>query len=235
MKLIKDMREGMRIADVYLCKTRQIQLTKNGKEYCSIQLQDKSGNIDGKIWDLGNPGIENFEAHDFVFIDGDVSLFNGNPQLKINRIRKADSGEYNESDYLPVSSKDIDTMFKEIKGIAAGVKNKDLSRLLKAFFEDDEKFITAYKFSSAAKTVHHSFVGGLLEHSLSVAKMCVYLCGSYPFLNKDLLITSALLHDIGKTKEITPYPDKDYSDAGQLLAHIVMGYEMIGEQVREIP
>ena len=235
MKLIKDLREGMRVAEVYLCKTRQIQLTKNGKEYCSVTLQDKSGSIDGKIWDLGNPGIGNFEARDFVFVDADVSIFNNNPQLRINRIRKAEAGEYTESDYLPVSARDIGAMYDELLTLVNSVKNKDLSRLLKAFFVEDPKFIEKYKFSSAAKSVHHGFVGGLLEHSLGVAKLCNYMCGAYPYLKHDLLISVALLHDIGKIREITPYPDNDYSDEGQLLGHIVIGCEMIGEKIKQLP
>ena len=233
MKYIANLKEGMRVSDVYLCKSRQIQLTKNGKEYCSVILQDKTGTVDGKIWDLGNPGIADFDAKEYVQVDADVTVFNNANQLNIRRIRRADSGEYYPSDYLPVSSKNIDEMWAEFTEKIASVKNKDLNGLLRAFFED-KVFAEQFRFSSAAKTIHHNFVGGLLEHTLSVAKMCEYMCGVYPILNHDLLITSALLHDVGKTKEIIPFPENDYSDDGQLLGHIVMGVEMVDERLKKM-
>ena len=234
MKLIKDFREGMHVSDVYLCKTRQVQLTKAGKEYLSCTFQDKSGTIDGKVWDLGNPGIEEFDAKDFVAIEADVTLFNSNAQLNVKRIRKAGEGEYIESDYLPVSSKDVSKMYEELLGFIESVKDKNLKALLDSMFVDDGAFIARFKFSSAAKAVHHSFVGGLLEHTLAVTKMCDFYCTQYAYLNRDLLITAAICHDIGKTEEITPYPDNDYSDAGQLIGHIVIGVEMLDERIKLI-
>lgn len=234
MKLIKDFKEGMHISDVYLCKTRQVQLTKAGKEYLSVIFQDRSGTIDGKVWDLGNPGICEFESKDFVAIEADVTLFNQNLQLNVRRIRKADEAEYNESDYLPVSAKNIGEMYDELIGYVDSVRDKYLKALLRAMFVEDGSFIAAFKFSSAAKAVHHSFVGGLLEHTLAVAKLCDFYCSQYAYLNRDILITAAICHDIGKVKELTPYPDNDYSDEGQLIGHIVMGVEMLDERIRLI-
>ena len=234
MKYISTMREGMHISDVYLCKSKQIQLTKNGREYASLVLQDKTGTVDAKIWDLGNPGISHMEAKDYVAVEADVTLFNGSIQLNVRRIRPADPGEYSPADYLPVSEKSIDGMYEELLLMISGVKDPWLNRLLESFFREDPDFIQKFRFSSAAKTIHHSFVGGLLEHTLSVAKMAEFMCLQYPYLNRDLLITTALLHDIGKTREITAFPDNDYSDDGQLLGHIVMGAQMIHDKVREI-
>jgi len=235
MVYLNTLREGMHVSDVYLCKTRILQLTKTGKEYESITLQDKTGTVDGKIWDPSSPGICDFDTPEYVAVEADVTLFNGSAQLNVKRIRKADEGEYYPSDYLPVSEKNIDEMYEELMNILGNVKNKDLSAVLKAFFKDDEKFIKEFKFSSAAKTVHHNFVGGLLEHTLSVVKLCEIMSKQYPIINKDLLITAASLHDVAKTKEILPYPTNDYSDEGQLLGHIVMGVEMIDEKLRNIP
>ena len=116
MKYINTLREGMHVSDVYLCKHRQVQLTKGGKEYCSIVLQDKTATVDGKIWDLGNPGIEEFENGDYVWVEADITLFNGSIQFNVKRIRKADEGEYIPSDYLPVSSRDGEEMYKELLG-----------------------------------------------------------------------------------------------------------------------
>lgn len=235
MKYIDSLKEGMRISEVYLCKTKQIALTKSGKEYGSLVLQDKTGTVDAKIWDLGSPGIGNFEAMDYVCVDADVTVFMGSNQLNIKRIRKADEGEYVPADYLPVSSKDIKMMYTELLGLIASVKNPYLKKLLESYFVEDAAFAKAFQFHSAAKSVHHGFVGGLLEHTLSVTKLCDYFTKSYPMLNRDLLLTAAMFHDIGKTKELSVFPENDYTDDGQLLGHIIIGTEMLGERIRTIP
>jgi len=126
-------------------------------------------------------------------------------------------------------------MYKQLLGFIGSVENQYLKKLLESFFLEDESFIKAFRMSSAAKTVHHGFVGGLLEHTLSVTKLCEYYCAAYPVLKRDLLITAAICHDIGKTKEISLFPENDYTDDGQLLGHIVMGTEMIGQKARTIP
>ena len=235
MKYIDSLREGMRISEVYLCKSKQIALTKAGKEYGNLVLQDKTGTVDAKIWDLGSPGVGNFEAMDYVCVDADVTVFMGSNQLNIKRVRKADEGEYVPADYLPVSSKDIRQMYTEFLGLIASVKNPYLKKLLESYFVEDAAFAKAFQFHSAAKSVHHGFVGGLLEHTLSVTKMCDYFSRTYPLLNRDLLLTAAMFHDIGKTKELSTFPENDYTDDGQLLGHIIIGTEMIGERIRTIP
>ena len=235
MKYIETLREGMHVSEVYLCKTKQIAQTKAGKDYGNLVLQDKTGTVDSKIWDLNSPGIGNFDAMDYVHVDADVVVFQGNNQLNIRRIRKADEGEYVAADYLPVSSKDIQTMYEELAGYARSIKNPYLSRLAAGFFIEDKAFVRAFCFHSAAKSVHHGFVGGLLEHTLSVVKLCDYFAGFYPGINRDLLLTAAMFHDVGKLKELSVFPENDYTDAGQLLGHIVMGTEMVGERIRAIP
>ena len=232
---IETLREGMHVSEVYLCKTKQIAQTKAGKDYGNLVLQDKTGTVDSKIWDLNSPGIGNFDAMDYVHVDADVVVFQGNNQLNIRRIRKADEGEYVAADYLPVSSKDIPTMYEELAGDARSIKNPYLSRLAAGFFIEDKAFVRAFCFHSAAKSVHHGFVGGLLEHTLSVVKLCDYFAGFYPGINRDLLLTAAMFHDVGKLKELSVFPENDYTDAGQLLGHIVMGTEMVGERIRAIP
>ena len=235
MKYIETLREGMHVSEVYLCKTKQIAQTKAGKDYGNLVLQDKTGTVDSKIWDLNSPGIGNFDAMDYVHVDADVVVFQGNNQLNIRRIRKADEGEYVAADYLPVCSKDIPTMYEELAGYARSIKNPYLSRLAAGFFIEDKAFVRAFCFHSAAKSVHHGFVGGLLEHTLSVVKLCDYFAGFYPGINRDLLLTAAMFHDVGKLKELSVFPENDYTDAGQLLGHIVMGTEMVGERIRAIP
>lgn len=235
MKYIESFREGERVSGIYLCKFRQSALTKAGKSYENLIFQDKTGTIDSKIWDPNSGGIEDFDAMDYVDIVADVTMFQGQPQLNVKRARKAREGEYNPADYLPVSSKDIEVMYKELLGFVAKVKDPYLSKLLKSLFVEDVEFAKAFKFSSAAKTVHHGFVGGLLEHTLSVTKLCEYYVNYYPVINADLLYTAAMCHDIGKVYELSPFPENDYTDEGQLLGHIMIGAEMVGDRIRDIP
>ena len=233
MKFIETLREGERINEIYLCKFKQAALTKSGKPYDNVILQDKTGTLDAKIWDPGSVGIDEFDAMDYVAVTGDVTSFQGNLQLSINRVRKVGEGEYEPENYLPVTDKDIDEMYKEMMGYINSIKNPYLSKLLHMFF-DDEAFAKAFKFHSAAKSVHHGFVGGLLEHTVSVTRNCNYFAENYPFLNRDLLLTAAMFHDIGKLKELSTFPENDYTDAGQLLGHIMIGAEWIGDKIREI-
>ena len=233
MKFIETLREGERINEIYLCKSKQAALTKSGKPYDNVLLQDKTGTLDAKIWDPGSVGIDEFDALDYIAVTGDVTSFQGNLQLSIKRVRKVGEGEYEPENYLPVSDKDIDEMYQEMMGYIASVKNPYLSRLLHMFF-DDADFAKAFKFHSAAKSVHHGFVGGLLEHTVSVTRNCNYFAQNYPFLNRDLLLTAAMFHDIGKLKELSTLQANDYTDAGQLLGHIMIGAEWIGEKIREI-
>ena len=235
MKYIDTFREGMHIADVYLCKNKQIAMTKNGKEYGNLVLQDKTGTIDAKIWDLGSPGVGDFETMDYVHVEADITLFQNSNQMNIRRIRRAQEGEYVEADYLPVSKKNIKEMYEELLGCIGTVKNPYLQKLLSIYFVDSPAFAKAFQFHSAAKSVHHGFVGGLLEHTLSVAKMCDYYSSCYPQLNRDLLLTAAIFHDIGKTKELSRFPETDYTEDGQLLGHIIIGTEMVGKGIRAIP
>lgn len=231
MKFIESFREGMHVSGVYLCKTKQISLTKNGKEYGSLTLQDKTGVVDAKIWELSSPGISEFGAMDYVCVDADVTLFQGSFQLNVKRIRQADEGEYNPGDYLPVTSKDVKQMYHELTQFITTIGNEPLRKLAASFFVSDEKFVKLFCAHSAAKSVHHSFVGGLLEHTLSVVKLCEYFSKQYPILNRDLLLTAAMFHDIGKTKELSVFPENDYTDEGQLIGHIIIGVQMIEERI----
>lgn len=230
MKYIQEFRDGDHIAGIYLCKQKNSAVTKNGKPYDNVILQDKTGAIDCKIWDVGSAGICDFDALDYVDIVGEVSSFNGALQVSIKRTRVAGEGEYDPKDYLPVSERDINDMYKELLGYVGEISNHYLKALLEEFFVKDEAFIKKFKNASAAKSVHHCFVGGLLEHTVSVANLCKYYALKYPMLKKDLVVSAALLHDIGKVKEISSFPENDYTDEGNLLGHIVMGAEMVGQK-----
>lgn len=234
MHYIETFRDGDRISDVYLCKSKSTALTKTGKEYENVMLQDKTGQIDSKIWDLASGGIGDFDALDYVAVTGQVISFNGALQLKIDRIRRAEEREYLPSDYIPCSRYNIEEMYAELLQYVNSVKNEYLSALLKSFFVEDTEFIQKFKRIAAGKTVHHGFMGGLLEHSLSVTRLCSKMAENYDFINRDLLITCAALHDAGKVKELSEFPKNDYTDEGNFIGHIVIGYEMIKEKIAEI-
>ncbi len=233
MRYISELYEGEMVQEVYLCKQVQTLKAKTGKSYMSLQLQDKTGLLDGKIWELTN-GIAHFEAMDYIKVDGQVTVFQGTPQLSIRRVRKADEGEYSVDDYMPCTDKDIKTMLEELNGYIRTIGNPYLKQLAEEFF-GNRSFLELFQKHSAAKSVHHAFVGGLLEHTVSVTATCDYLAGRYPVLNRDLLITAAMFHDIGKLKELSEFPENEYTDEGNLLGHIYMGTEMIGRKIEGIP
>ena len=235
MRFIESLREGERIQETFLCKQKTSAMTKTGKEYENVILQDKTGFLDAKIWEPGSMGIDDFEALDYVEVNGDLTMFNGQLQLSIKRARKVDAEYVDESNFLPCTDKDIDQMMLELLQFVASVQNQYYKQLLSKLFVENTEFVEAFKKHSAAKSVHHGFIGGLLEHTLAVTKLCDFYTSQYEVLNRDLLITAAICHDIGKVYELSDFPTNDYTDVGQLLGHIVMGAEMIGDIARQIP
>lgn len=234
MRFIKDLTEGERVNEVYLCRKKQTALTKAGKPYESLALQDKTGTLDAKIWEPGSMGIDDYDELDYVFVTGEITSFQGALQLNIKRLRVASEGEYIAADYLPCSERDVDEMYQELMALVQSIKAPYMRNLLFSFFEEQE-FADKFKFHSAAKSVHHGFVGGLLEHTLGVAKNCDFYAQMYPMLDRDLLLAAAVLHDIGKMTELSPFPQNDYTDEGQLLGHIMIGAKQVEERIATIP
>ncbi|WP_167957080.1 3'-5' exoribonuclease YhaM family protein [Anaerosporobacter faecicola] len=234
MKYINELRDGEMISETYLCKTKQSLKTKAGKSYYSLLLQDRTGTIDAKVWELSN-GIDNFDAMDYIHVDGQITSFQNSLQFNVKRIRKSQEGEYDPSDFVPTTEKNVNDMYNEILAMISKITNPYLSKLVNSFFVEDKDFVKAFKNHSAAKTVHHGFVGGLLEHTLGVTRLCEYLATNYPVINRDLLISAALFHDIGKLDELSTFPENDYTDDGQLLGHIYIGTEKISSRIQTIP
>lgn len=233
MRYLKDLREGEMLSETYLCKSKQALQTKAGKSFYSLLLQDKSGTFDGKVWDLG-PGIDHFESMDYIRIEGQVVSFQNALQLNIRRVRKCQEGEYDPREYMPCTNKDVKEMYQELVCYIKSLNNEYLKKLAELCFVEDKDFVKAFCNHSAAKAVHHGFIGGLLEHTVGVTRMCDYIATNYPVVNRDLLLTSAMFHDIGKVQELSTFPENDYTDAGQLLGHIYIGAELIGKKTSEI-
>lgn len=233
MKYVKDLQEGQHIVQVFLCKQKEQKTSKTNKNYYALKLQDKTGVLDGKIWDLNN-AIGYFDVNDYIMIEADITSFNNAPQANIRRVRRAEPGEYDPEDYLPASDVSIELMYQQLMDLKDKIVNPKLKQLVESFFVLDPKFIETFKNHSAAKNIHHAFIGGLLQHTLRVTKLCNVFADQYPVLNRDLLLTAAIFHDIGKTKELSPFPSNDYTDEGQLLGHIVIGYQMVKERIDKI-
>lgn len=232
MTYIEDFKDGEAIIGHFLCRRKAQGKTRAGKPYLSLTLADRTGQIEAKVWDLGTH-IGEFESGSFIKVDGDVLLYNGEPQLKVNRLRTSVAGEFDPADYIPRSEKDIDGMWTRLSAMIDTIKDVHLSALLYRIYTTDQ-VLKLFTTHSAGKQLHHAYSGGLLEHTLSVAETCDFLCGRYKFVNRDLCITAALLHDIGKLSEISPFPENDYTDDGQLLGHIYMTSAMVERESREI-
>ena len=235
MTYIQDLSEGLRLQNtIYLLHKITNGTTKAGKPFLTYELQDKTGTINAMVWTPDSPAFHECAERDYICVSGEVTSFNGRLQMKLESVSVANEGTYNPADYLPVSDRDVEEMYGELIRLVESVKTDYLNTLLESFFKD-ENFKKSFCFHSAAKSVHHGFVGGLLEHTLSVAQACNFFAKQYPMLDRDLLITAALCHDIGKTKEISAFPENDYTDDGQLLGHIVIGYDMLRDRIAETP
>ena len=233
MYYINELHEGEMVNAIYLCKNKQTLQTKAGKNYYSMILQDKTGTIDAKVWDLNN-GIAHFEPMDYIAVSAQVVSFQNSLQLNVKQVRRAQEGEYIVADYMPCSEYNTEEMFKELVGLMTTVKDKYLHKLLENLFIKDKAFAEEFKKHSAAKSIHHGFMGGLLQHTLAVTKMCDFYASQYPILNRDLLLTAAICHDLGKIEELSDFPENDYTDEGQLVGHIVMCTILLDQKMKEI-
>jgi 3'-5' exoribonuclease len=233
-RCISELSEGEKVIDHFLVQSRQLLTTKAGKQYISMRLQDKTGQIPARVWDNAAEFFEKFKVNDIIKVDADVERYNQELQLKVHRLRPSETEEVELSDFVAQSPHDIDEIFLELRSHVEGVENPYLKDLLNAFFEDEE-FVKDFKASPAARNIHHVCMGGLLEHTLSTTRICEYLTTHYENLDADLLIAMAILHDIGKVEELEVAPAINYTEEGHLLGHIVIGIRMVAERIERIP
>jgi len=234
MRYIEDLRDNENIIEHYLCKQKQSLKTKAGKTYYSLKLMDKTGIIDAKVWELTND-IQNFEEGDMVKVGAVVAAYQGDLQLRVSKLRRSVEGEYIIGNYIPTTEKDIETMYAQVVEIIKSISHPHVRKLLENIFIGNKDQVAAFKARSAAKSMHHAYMGGLLEHTLGVAEICDFMSDRYKHLNRDILMAGALLHDIGKIYELAEMPVNDYTDDGQMLGHIVIGCEMVTLEVAKIP
>lgn len=233
MRYLNELHEGENVVEHYLCKNRQSLKSRAGKTYLSLKLQDKTGTVDAKVWDLNND-IKSFEENDFIKIDANVITYQNDIQLNVRKIRRSMEGEYDPTDYIPCSEKNIEAMYVELMGYIKTIQSPFVKKLLDIIFRENEDVSKRFKTHSAAKSLHHGYLGGLLEHTLSVTQICDFLAPRYKYVDRDILIASAMLHDVGKVLELSEFPVNDYTDDGQLLGHLIIGSELIRDTARMI-
>ena len=234
MRYIEDFKEDESIIGHYLCKQRQSLKSRSGKTYLSLKLQDKTGLIDAKVWELSND-IQNFEENDFIKIDAVVVTYQNELQLRVNKLRRSMEGEFDKMNYIPTTDKDVDKLFVQLMDYIKALSNPYVKQLLENIFVNDSEINSLFKNHSAAKTMHHGYMGGLIEHTLSVVSICDFMSNKYKYVNRDILLAAAMLHDIGKVYELSEFPNNDYTDEGQLIGHIVIGAELITREASKIP
>ena len=233
-KTVAEIKDRDLVEAVFLVKEKIVAMAKNGKPYLTLKLMDKTGEVDAKIWDNADQVGSLFDKNDFLAVKGKASVYLGKMQLIVSELKRVSEETVVLADFLPETDNDIKAMEAELHALVAGLADQDLARLLRSFFEDPE-LMAQYRTAPAAKGMHHVYLGGLLEHSLAVARLVDAMVPLYQGLNRDLLVAGALLHDIGKVREMTYLRCFDYSDEGKLLGHITIGVEMLQERIAKLP
>ncbi|HTW49402.1 MAG TPA: HD domain-containing protein [Acidobacteriaceae bacterium] len=225
-------RENQAVIGYFAAAAKSLRTKKDGSRYLALTLCDRTGPIEARVWTAADAG--DFDSGDVVKIRGQVVRYNEKLQINIDKIRRAAPGEYNLGDFVPTTERDIDEMWTELEAWVSGFTDPDLKALLEAFLRD-EHIAAALRQAPAAKTLHHAWIGGLLEHILSLMSLCDLVAGHYPHINRDLLLAGVVLHDIGKLRELEWGTSFEYSLEGQLLGHITIGMGMIEKKIDAIP
>lgn len=230
---ISDLEPNKIITTTFLVKDKDLRTAKNGNAYLSLILGDKSGSLDAKMWDNVAEVEPTFDRDDFVKARGLVQLYRNKQQLTVHRIRRCQESEVDLGDYFPKTNRDVEEMFGELLALVGRIGNPHLKRLLETLLNDSE-FALKFKQAPAAKSLHHAWLGGLLEHTLSLCRLCQGMARHYPELDLDLLLAGAVLHDIGKTEELSYSRSFAYTTEGQLLGHMILELEIIHRKMAEI-
>ncbi len=231
---LQDIKQGDKIASSFLVAEKSMAYSQKGSAYLNVRLKDKTGETDGKVWDNAVEWDRVFKKGDIIFIEGRALSYRNTLQISIVTIKPCAQEDIDPSDYLPVSKMDTQAMFRNLLAYIDAILSEPLKKLLSAFFQD-EKTAELFRRAPAAKGFHHIYLGGLLEHTLSVVILLDRAADHYPQLNKDLLIAGGILHDIGKIYEFSYDSLITYSDEGRMIGHLVMGVEMINKKIDAIP
>jgi len=229
---IKDITEKESVRSAYLVRKKKLGTTKNGKPFLSLTLADRTGEVEGRVWNRAQEFSSLFDQGDIIEVSGAIETYKDQIQLIISGLSPF-TKEIDPAIFMESSPRDPSEMAASLRGILKGVKDVHLRAMIDRFL-GDRGFLSLFKRAPAAKNFHHNYLSGLLEHTLSVCRMALQVAEQYPQLNRELLVTAAFLHDIGKTKELKYDLAIDYTDQGRLLGHIVMGVSMVDEKLREL-
>ncbi len=230
---LKDIKQGDKIASSFLAAEKNMAFSQKGSPYLTVKLKDKTGETESKVWENAIELDKLFRKGDIIFVEGRAGSYKNSTQISISNIKKISWEEIDPADYLPAVKTDVKEMFNELLGYIEKVDNPYLKALLNAFFQEEETS-SLFQKAPAAKGFHHIYLGGLLEHTLSVVRLLEKVADHYSILSKDMLIAGGILHDIGKIYEFSYNNIIDYTDEGRLIGHIVMGVEMINKKMAAI-
>jgi 3'-5' exoribonuclease len=231
---IADLQPKQQVTTLFLVQSKDVRQKKSGEPYLSLVLSDRTGEIDCKMWDNVADVMDTFERDDFVRVKGEIQIHQNRLQLTAHKLVRVPDTEVDLSDFLPASARDPEEMFTELTGLVDSMRNVHLKALLQAIFADPA-IAKAYKRAPAAKGIHHAWLGGLLEHVLSLCALARFAAAHYPGVDEDLLLAGVMLHDVGKTSELSYERSFTYSTDGQLLGHIVIGLQIVGDKIRQVP
>ena len=231
---VAQLRAGSRVEAVFACTRKDRLSARTGTPYLALELRDRSGAIPARAFRDPDFLAGQFDRGDLVRVAGRVERFRDELQIEVERIARAPAGEADPADFLPTAYRDLDELDGFFDHLAREVHNSDLRRLLDAF-GDDASFRAAFRRAPCTRTGHHAYLGGLLEHTVAVATLAAEACALHPRLDSDVLITAALLHDVGKVREFTLAAEIGLSDEGRLLGHVALGQLMVEERARGLP
>ncbi len=226
--------ENQTITALFVVASKQVKPKKSGEPYLALTLSDRTGTIEAKMWDGVPEAMHTFDQDDFIKVRGLINKYNNRFQLTIHKLRKCEENEVDFADYLPATKKNVDELWAKVAAYVDSFQNAHLKALIKAFMADPE-IEKAYKCAPAAKTLHHAFIGGLLDHVVSLMNSCDLILRNYPHLNRDLVLTGVFLHDIGKIHELTYARSFSYTTDGQLLGHMIIELEMVHKKLLGLP
>jgi len=226
--------ENKVITSSFVVASKQVKNKKTGEPYLDLLLADRSGQIQAKMWDNVAEALNAFEQDDFLKVKGLINKYNNRWQLTLHKVRRMEESEIDCSDYMPKTTKDVEELWRTVGEFVATFKDPRLKALLEAFMADPE-IAAAYKTAPAAKTLHHAYIGGLLDHVVSLFRSCDLVCRNYPQIDHDLLLTGAFLHDIGKIHELSFNRSFAYTTRGQLLGHMIIELEMLHDKIAQVP
>ena len=224
---------NLEIASLFVASEKQLRTARNGTAFLDLKLSDKTGEISAKVWEKAAEASAVFQHGDIVYLRAKTELYKDRMQLSISEIMPVPAGAYDPADFLPVCPYDRDQLFDNLNKLVAGMADGQLRCLCEEILADPG-IMTRFKLAPAAKSMHHAYIGGLLEHTVSVMTLAYRICNHYPDLDRDLLIAGAFLHDIGKIEEFVYDTHIDYSDAGRLVGHMVLGTQLVEDRIRRI-